>query len=155
MTVEIAIGLAATVVTKFLAPLLKSGAQKLGEIISSDLGEEAAKKTVEVSEGLWDKVKSVFTSDDEKATLEKFDNEPDGYAGPMKDILADKLSEDPDLLSEVEELVNTPTGAGTVTEVIGNKNIVSTINAQGAKLSGGSKIIGVDTGSSTTSTSDD
>src|SRR4051794_1434905 len=106
MAIEAAAG---ALVSGLLVPIVKSGVDAVAEQIGSALGDSAAAVWREKAKGLWQKVRATFSSGSEKVVIEEFENAPDRQDAQLllKLKLADKLAEDPQLASELQELLGT------------------------------------------------
>jgi hypothetical protein len=69
MPIEFA-ALAASVVSSFLLPYVKEGAQNLARVVAKKASETAATHVVGTAEKLWVRVSSLFSTEAEKATVE-------------------------------------------------------------------------------------
>ena len=130
--------LATTVVGQILVPYLKEGAKKLADEASKKFGDSAAHYAVDLAGKVWDRVKTSFTSDRDKYTVEDFQNKPEAAKGLMEDKLLEKLQNDPKLAEELKKLVNaqSPDGKGTGAQIIG-ATYAGIVDARGATISGG------------------
>jgi predicted ATP-grasp superfamily ATP-dependent carboligase len=150
MAVELAATIATTVVSQFLVPLLKKGVEKFKEDVAANFSEAAGKETSEVAQKVWERVRSAFSSDRDKATLADFEEDPEAASALVEKKLTAKLQEDNTLTKELQELVQQPVpGAqGNATQVVTATNSVIQ-NLQGSTFSGGTtNITGMSYGSS-------
>src|SRR5207244_12610921 len=69
--------LASTVVTSFLIPYVKLGMQKIGEEVGKQVNKAAAEHVLGIATKVWERVRSSFSSDAERATLAQFQKYPD------------------------------------------------------------------------------
>ncbi|MDZ4751060.1 MAG: hypothetical protein SGI87_05545 [Flavobacteriales bacterium] len=106
MSIDV-IALATTVVSSFLVPYVKVGANKIAEIIAEKVGESAAKKAVEVTQSVWKKVQIAF-SGDEEAVLQNFEKYEGAGQDLMIQILKKKLEEDSEFAHEINQIINPP-----------------------------------------------
>ena len=129
--------LAATVVAQVLLPYVKEGATKIGEVAAQKFGEAAGEHAVEVAQKTWARVKSAFSSDKEKVTLEQFQELPDEAAPLVEGILKKKFQEDSQLAEELDELVNSPDpdARGTGAQIIG-ATYAGIVDLRSATISG-------------------
>lgn len=103
MPVEI-ITLATTVVTSFLLPYLKKGADEFLNEIATKSGKSIAQHTLNVTEKIWERVKSVFSSEGDKVTLEYFEKNPEKFKEEMQECLSTKLKSDHELVHYLNDL---------------------------------------------------
>lgn len=149
MVIDIA-AIATTVVTSFLIPYIKKGSEKIAEEVTNKVSKGAAEHTVSLAQKVWDKVKSLFSSDREKNTLQYFEEDPDAYEGSVKKILQQKLEQDSNAAQELESLINAPdpTSGSTGAQIM-NATYAGIADLRGANLSNaqGMSISGVSIGS--------
>lgn len=140
MAIEIITGLATTVVSTYLLPYLKEGAVKMAERITKDAGDAASEYSVSLAGKIWNKVKSVFTSDDEKGTLAQFEKRPEAAKPLVEAILKEKLQQDASLLKELQALTTAkgPTGQ-TGAQIIG-ATYAGILDMRGATVSGSGNV---------------
>lgn len=100
------ITLAATVVTSFLLPYIKMGAEEFLAEIASKSGKNIAQHTLEITEKVWDRVKSVFNSEGDQVTLEYFQKNPEKFQEEMQESLTLKLKADGKLMASLTELIH-------------------------------------------------
>jgi hypothetical protein len=137
MPIEIA-ALATTVVTSFLLPYLKEGAKKIAGLASEKFGDSAGEYAAGLAEKVWNRVKSAFSSDRDKATLADLQENPEATASLMENKLKAKLEQDPTLKKELEELLNSlgPDGKSTGAQILGATK-VGLVDLRGGTVSGG------------------
>lgn len=140
--------LATTVVTTFLIPYVKDKAKEFADSLSEKVSDAAADHVVESAPKLWQRVKDVFTADNDIITLgllDEFEKDPETYQAPIEKKLKQKLEADPKLAEEMDEIVQGPQAGG---QSLGAQ-IVHAVNAgivdlRGAHISGsGQTIAGV------------
>jgi hypothetical protein len=125
--------LAATVVTSYLLPHVTKGAEELASSVASQVGEAAADFASGVASKLWQRVKSIFTTDDERLTLTEFERHP-AAAQPLFELkLRQRLEADADLARQLEDMVSERGPGGQTGEQIFNNSGVL-INLQNANL---------------------
>jgi len=107
MPIDVAL-LATTLVSSFLLPYVKMGAEKIAEEVTGKLGKGAAEHVTGVASKVWDRVKSVFSSDTDKATLTQFEKYPEQARDLIIAVLQEKLEQDRHLAQELAELVDSP-----------------------------------------------
>jgi hypothetical protein len=142
--------LATTVVAQFLFPFAKKGAEKLAEEMGKEVGSATAKAGVNIATKVWDKVKSVFSSDKEKNALAQFEEYPDEAKALVERILKDKLEQDRKLAEELEGLINTrEPGATSTAAQIMHAGTAGIADLRQANLAGANRfnISGVTVGS--------
>jgi hypothetical protein len=129
--------LAGTVVARFLVPYLEKGAQQLFDAAADKVGQVAADHAKGVTERIWQRVRSVFASDEDKGALANFEKRPQASEKLVEEILREKLEKDEKLARELEELVTSksPDGSGTGAQIIGTT--VGFVDARNAQISGG------------------
>lgn len=142
--------LAGTVVSSFLLPYVKQGAEKIAETLTEKVSGEAADQVTGIASTLWDRVKSLFTADKEEHVISDFKEEPDAAEALLISKLKKKLEKNPELARELSDLVNKPVaeGAGTGAQIM-NAHIAGVADARGANFSGarGVEVVGVKYGS--------
>lgn len=132
------VALATTVVSSFLVPYVKLGIDKIAEKITEKAGETAADKAVSTTQKVWDKVKAMFSGEDE-AALQNFEK----YDGAGEDliikILAKYLEENPSFAEELDDLVNPPKrndkGDGSTGATVMKAHIAGIVDARNADFS--------------------
>ena len=145
MPIDVAV-LATTIVGSFLVPYVKLGAKKIAEGIAGKLGDAAAEQVTGLTEKIWGRVRSIFSSEGERFTLSQFEHDPEAAKGLVESLLRRKLDQDGSLAQEFSALVNTPTPDGMSTGAqIMNAHIAGIADARGADFSGsaGVEIVGV------------
>lgn len=129
--------LAGSVVSGLLVPAAKAGIKALAEKTGEDLGDAAAEKTSGVLARAWAKVKAVLSSPNEQAAVANFEEYPDEGAAILTKLLEKRLKADPDLVKELQELVETEIAPGlSMTQVV-NAAEANIVNAPNAQVSGG------------------
>jgi hypothetical protein len=149
MPIDIA-AIATTVVTSFLIPYVKKGAEKIAEEVTNTVSKGAAEHAVGLAQKVWNKVKSLFSSDKEKNTLQYFEQDPDTFQAAVEKILQQKLEQDSQAAQELDALLNAPepTGGSTGAQIM-NATYAGIADLRGANFSGahGMNISGVSIGS--------
>jgi hypothetical protein len=97
--------IATTAVGSFLVPYLKVGAQGIADAVSRRFTDAAADETTKIAGTLWDRVKGLFDSDDERTIVELFENDPDGLARTVTEKLEAKLGQDERLARDIADLM--------------------------------------------------
>lgn len=140
VTVETA-ALAATVVSSFLVPYVKIGAEKLAETIGQNVGEQIGTHISNTAQKIWELVKSAFSSDEDKAILTQFTKRPDAAKQLIEDILKEKLEHNATLAQEMAALTTSNASDGkSVGAHISQAEIAGILDARGADFSGASNI---------------
>jgi hypothetical protein len=129
--------LAATVVGKFLIPLLMKGKDKLTEDLADKGADAASGALVETAESLWQRIKKRFDRDDEKQAVGLFERNPGEMEKMMLALLEKRLTDDAEFRSQLSDLVEKPVeGTGqTAWQLMGK--YVGAVDARGATISGG------------------
>jgi hypothetical protein len=137
MALDLAV-LAATVVSRFLFPYVKKGAERLAEEISERVSDVAAEHATSLASRAWDRVRSVFSSPKEQTKLELFEEEPDEYAAGIERTLREKLEQDPELARELQELIDAPSpdGSGTGAQIM-QATVAGIVDLRHGTVSGG------------------
>ena len=114
------ITLAATVVSSFLLPYLQKGAGEFLTEIASKSGKNIAQHTLEVTEKIWERVKSVFSSEGDKVTLKYFEKNPEKFKEEMQESLSTKLASDQELVLYLNDLAHSKLQGGdqTATQIV-------------------------------------
>ena len=144
--------LAATVVSSFLVPYAKKGLKKIGKELSgvlSKAGGDAVEAATDAATGtvekVWEKVKSLFSSGDDKVILDTFEKRPDAGAPMVQAVLEEKLAEDEEAASELKQLVESDIpGAGGVSLNNIMADVFGYVDARGAHVHG--NVIGAHVG---------
>lgn len=96
-----------TAATTLLKPILG----KVGETVAETIGERIGEKTIEKS--TWQRVKSIFITDDEQAQIEVIENKPVANNADiqlLENKLNDEITNNPDFAAELQSTMNlTPT----------------------------------------------
>ncbi|HYU98194.1 MAG TPA: hypothetical protein VE977_05165 [Pyrinomonadaceae bacterium] len=148
MPIDLAV-LAATLVTSFLVPYVKLGAHKIAEALADKVGEAATQEVTGLTNKIWNRVKSVFSSEGEQFTLLQLNENPDAARPLVESLLKKKLQADPQLAEEFEQLIQTPIAGGSSTGAqIMSAHIAGIVDARGANFSGaqGVNLTGVSIG---------
>ena len=133
--------LTTTIVTTFLLPYAKLGLQKFGEAMIEKLGETAAEPLIATTKKIWQRVKTSFGSEEEKATLTQFEKRPEAAQALIEALLKEKLEQDAALAQELAELVHAPVAGSTSTGAqIMQAHIAGILDLRGANFSGASNV---------------
>ncbi len=133
--------LATTMVTTFLAPLVKEGAEELAKKLRAQSTDAAADGMVGAAKKLWGRLRGKTEGTPDAATLERFEQAPDDNKGSMEDLVRRLLTNDPDFEREARELVEAKEGGTTRWQLMGD--IVGVVDARGATFSGSGDVAGV------------
>ncbi len=106
MSIEMVAG---TVVSSFLAPLLKSGLDALAGEVGQALGEGAGKTWREKAGAVWSKLRGKFSEGGDEVALGELAANPDDEKAQalVAETLTRKLAEEPELATELNELLTT------------------------------------------------
>jgi hypothetical protein len=135
MPLEIAV-LATSIVTSFLMPLLKQGADKISEAVSAKFSAAAGEHVSQVAKNIWEKVKDAFSSDTEKATLTQFEKYPEESKPLVEKMLEEKMKADPKLATDLDKLAQSPSPDGRTAVSIA-ASTVGYVDARHSTISGG------------------
>jgi len=104
-----------------LLPYVKEGVEKITMAAKEKFGEAAAGYAADLAGKVWERVKSVFNSERDQATLTEFEEDPEAAASLLEKKLRTKIEQDPQLAQELDQLVNSqaPGGGGTGAQIIG------------------------------------
>ena len=141
MPLDMIAGLATTVVSSILFPYIKEGAAKMAERITNSAGNAASEYTVHFAEQIWNKVKSVFTSDEDKVTITQFEKRPEAAKSLVEEMLKEKLQQDNDLAKELEALVASKSPSGQTGAQIIGATYAGILDMRGATLSGSGNVL--------------
>jgi hypothetical protein len=131
--------LSATVVSNFLLPYLKLGADRLLAKLSEEIGEAGAKKLTSISQNLWDSFKQLFTSEVDQPVLKHIEEHPKESQELMKSLLNQKLAQNPAIAEEMYALTNFSEDKKTVFEGA-MKTITGTIHLENTVISNNSEV---------------
>ena len=116
--------IAGTAVGQILLPYIKDGAAKFVETIAKDKGEAIGEYAGNLANTVWDKVKSVFSSEKDQAVLEQFQEEPEAAAPLLEAKLKKKLEENPEVAKTLEQLIqSTAPNGSTGVQIIGSSYV--------------------------------
>lgn len=136
MGVEVAAGLAAVVV-KIVLPYVKQGAEKLASTLADRVGAAAADGSANVAGRLWNRVRSALVGAGEEGVVTQVEKRPDESAPLLEAALRERLEQDPQLLEEVQALVNQNVTAGRdVMQIFGEGGIVVAGDVSGGIVAG-------------------
>ncbi|WP_148571636.1 hypothetical protein [Nocardioides caldifontis] len=136
--------LATSVVTAFLVPLVKKGAEKLTDELSEKAGSAAADGLVGVARKLWERIRGKTRGTPDAEVVDLFEKQPDRLADPLRAVVEELLTEDAELRDEVTALLEAEEGGRTRWQLMGE--YVGAVDARGATITGG-QVAGVIVGS--------
>lgn len=135
--------LAATVVSSFLVPLAKEGAEHLRSKLAAEASEGVASGLVGTAKGLWDRIRGRSEGTDAQI-VELFEKDPDTMAPALESVVKRLLESDPDLQREISDLVETKQDGSASWQLMGT--YVGAVDARGATISGNARVAGVQVG---------
>ena len=139
--IEIA-ALATSVVSSFLVPLIKNGAEGLLDEVRTRATDAAAGGLVETAKRLWARLRGETAETDDSEVVELFERKPDLMRGPLEEVLRSLMERNPDFHREVSELLEAKDEGGQSRwQLMGE--IVGVVDARHATLSGNASISGV------------
>ena len=116
--------IAGTAVGQILLPYIKDGAAKFVETIAKDKGEAIGEYAGNLANTVWDKVKSIFSSEKDQAVLEQFQEEPEAAAPLLEAKLKKKLEENPEVAKTLDQLIqSTAPNGSTGVQIIGSSYV--------------------------------
>jgi hypothetical protein len=130
--------LAGMLVGSVLIPIAKKGIEAIGDEIGKRIGGSGAEQTTSILGKIRTKIRAMFTSDDDRATLASFEKFPDDMKGPFERTLAAKLAEDPTAATELHTLLDErpPEAKGMSIGTI-MADTVGVVDFRGGTISGG------------------
>src|SRR5690242_7320691 len=128
MPIDVA-ALAATIVSSFMLPYVKNGVAEIGKELSKKLGDSAAGQVTDVTQKLWNRIKSGFADEEDRAVLSQFEKRPEPSKPLIQSMLQEKLEKDSTLARDLDELINTPAGEGlgSITRIMNDSGIVGVV----------------------------
>jgi hypothetical protein len=130
--------LAALLVSSVLMPIAKKGMESLESELGDRIGKAGAEKTTGILGKIRDRVRAMFTSDDDRATLKSFEKFPDSMRQPLEAELATKLADDPAAASQLQSLLDerlAETGGMSIGRIMADT--VGIVDFRGGTISGG------------------
>jgi hypothetical protein len=129
--------LATTAVSSILLPYIKDGATTFIKTVTEKSGEGMGEYAADLAGKVWDKVKSVFSSEADQFVVKEFEANPEAAAPLVEAKLKQKLEQDAELAKEMDKLVNakTPDGQSTGAQIIGS-SYVGFIDLRNSHISG-------------------
>lgn len=130
MSVE-TVALATTVITSFLLPYLQKGSEEFLNEIASKSGKNIAQHTSEITEKIWERVKSVFNSEGDKVTLQYFEKNPEKFREEMQESLLAKMKSDQALVVYLNEVTQSKfqNDGRTAAQIVTRINVAVTGNS--------------------------
>jgi hypothetical protein len=104
--------IAATVVGRYLVPVLKAGWDNFFKTATDDLGKTAADETKDVAIAVWDRVHNAFSGPEDAPVLAAFEKQPEPAAPLIQTLLEQKLASNPQLVKELTDLLERKVGGG-------------------------------------------
>jgi hypothetical protein len=138
--IEVA-ALATSLVSSFLVPLLKRGAEKLRDELADKTGDATAQGLVATAQKLWHRVKGKTEGTDEAEVVELFERKPELMQEPLKAVVVDLLNTDAAFRDEVSQLLEAEEGGTTRWQLMGE--IVGAVDARGARIGDSAMVAGV------------
>jgi hypothetical protein len=133
--------LAATVVGRYLVPVLKAGWDNFFKTATDDLGKAAAEETRNVATAVWDRVHDAFSGPEDAPVLAAFEKQPEPAAPLIQSLLEQKLGSNPALVKELTDLVERKVeGERSGADIIAHT--VNQVYAQQAHVESGGIIAG-------------
>ena len=127
--------LASSVVSSFLIPYIKKGAEKIAEELTDKVAKESAEHASGLAKTLWERTKAVFVSDTEKATLDMFKDDPEAASPMLKILLEKKFKQDAKFKEELSGLIDAPSPVGSSTGAQIMADYAVTIDLRNANFS--------------------
>lgn len=152
--------LATTVVANFLLPYVKMGAEKIASEVTKHASEIIAEDAVQVTESVWQKVKSLFASEGDENIIDRFETTGGKGEDLVTEMLTEKLENNQEIATELNDLVNpssdSNTTAGSGASIM-KAHIASIVDLRNANFSNSSNvnITGISTTASDSSESVD
>lgn len=134
--IEVAV-LAAGVVANFLVPYARMGAEKIAEAIANKASQAAADQTAGIAAQVWNRIKSAFDSDADKAVLQQFEQRPEEAKPLVEAMLKEKLEQDSQLRQDLEKLTTAPVQGGSGNSMQIMADTVGVADARWAHIHGG------------------
>ncbi|MEO6704151.1 MAG: hypothetical protein ABI140_15800 [Jatrophihabitantaceae bacterium] len=128
--------MATSLVSSFLVPFVKEGAEKLREKLAGSASDAVADKLTEAAGTLWNRVKSSPRSDKDQRVLSVFEEDPDLVREAMERIVREQLEVDESFRAEVAAVLEAQAQPGTPNWTLMG-HIVGAVDARGATISGG------------------
>ena len=133
--------IAATVVGRYLVPVLKAGWDNFFQSATDDLGKTAADQTKNVATAIWDRVRHAFSGPEDAPVLAAFEKQPEPAAALIQSLLEQKLAGNPELVKELTDLLEHKVEGGrSGADIIAHT--VNQVYAQGAHVHSGGIIAG-------------
>ncbi len=128
--------MASSLVSSFLIPLVKDGAEKLRGKLLESTTDTVADKLVNAAGSLWQRVRQQPRNEKDQKVLSLFEEDPDLAREAMERIVTEQLTEDQDFRRAVAELLEAQAQPGTANwQLMGD--IVGVVDARQAHIYGG------------------
>ena len=131
--------LTTTIVSSFLLPYAKLGAEKMIEGMGSEVGKDAAEYAVGIAGTVWQRIQTIFQSPKEQNALELFQDDPEAMQSMVTKLLQSHLENNQPLVQELSDLINAQQPGGTETgATIMHAGVAGILDARGANFAGAS-----------------
>ena len=128
--------LATSVVSSFLVPLVKEGANALRDRLAKKAGEASADRLAGTAQTLWDRVKGSAKPGTERDVLQTFERDPDLLKETVEKIVLAQLTSDETFRAEATALLEQQDASGKATwQLMGD--VVGVVDARHASIHGG------------------
>ncbi|MBV7326668.1 hypothetical protein KFU94_00110 [Chloroflexi bacterium TSY] len=136
MPIDIAT-LTTTIVTSFLVPYAKMGLEKIAESATKKASEKTGEYLSDLTDKLWNRVKSAFSAPEEQPIFTLFEKNPAEMTDMLVKALQQKLEQDPNLAQLVD--APGPDGQSTGAQIM-NATIAGIADLRDANLSNAQNI---------------
>jgi hypothetical protein len=128
--------MATLLVSSFLVPLLKKGAESLGTELRERTTQSVADGLVGTAQRLWDRVKGSLGSRDDQDIVDMFERQPEVMQEALEKLIRRKLEQDEGFRREVAQLLEAEAEPGVASwKLMGE--IVGAVDARQAQITGG------------------
>lgn len=128
--------MAATLVTSFLVPLFKKGAEGLAAELQQRTTEAAADGLVKTAQRLWTRVKGTMHSQGDQEIVAVFERQPEVMQEALEKIVRRQLEQDEGFRKDVAALLESEVEPSIASwKLMGE--VVGAVDARGAVISGG------------------
>ncbi len=128
--------MATSLVSSFLIPLLKKGAESLGTELGERTTQSVADGLVGTAQRLWDRVKGSLQSRDDQDIAAIFERQPKVMQEALEKLVLRKLEQDEGFRREVAQLLEAEAEPGVASwKLMGE--IVGAVDARHAQITGG------------------
>lgn len=127
--------LASTIVTVFLIPFVKAGAEQIGKGVAEKASKETGEFVSGIAKKIWEKVHTAFSADEDQDLLEQLKKRPEKSHALVVEVLKEKLENDPKLAHDLAALIEEKDAAGeTAGAWITQANIAGIADLRNADL---------------------